>query len=91
MMDAYLNVIKVVFVLLGIISGMALLYRYAGKFKLNLKPGKSEYNLKKQDSIYLGYKKYVSVVEVNEHVLVIGVGDKDLTLLAKWKKADKSA
>ena len=88
-MDIYINAIKVIFILLGIVSGMALLYRYAGKFKLNLKPGKSAYNLKKQDSIYLGYKKYVSVVEVNEHVLVIGVGDKDLTLLAKWKKADK--
>jgi flagellar biogenesis protein FliO len=90
-MDMYISVIKVVFILLGIVSGIALLYRYAGKFKFNLKPGKSEYNLKKQDSIYLGYKKYVSVVEVNEYVLVIGVGEKDLTLLAKWKKADKSA
>jgi flagellar biogenesis protein FliO len=88
-MDIYINVIKVVFILLGIVSGMVLLYRNVGKFKLNLKPGKSEYNLKKQDSIYLGYKKYVSVVEVNEHVLVIGIGEKDLTLLAKWKKADK--
>jgi flagellar biogenesis protein FliO len=91
MMDAYINIIKVVFILLGIISGMVLLYRYAGKLKLNLKPDKSEYNLKKRDSIYLGYKKYVSIVEVNEHVLVIGVGDKELTLLAKWKKADKGA
>jgi len=90
-MDTYIAVIKVVFILLGIVSGIALLYRYAGKFKLNLRPGKSEYNLKKQDSIYLGYKKYVSVVEVNEHVLVIGVGEKDLTLLAKWKKVDKGA
>lgn len=90
-MDIYISVIKVTFILLGIVSGIALLYRYAGKFKLNLRPGKSEYNLKKQDSIYLGYKKYVSVIEVNEHVLVIGVGEKDLTLLAKWKKAEKGA
>ncbi len=90
-MDIYINVIKVVFILLGIVSGMALLYRYAGKLKLNLKPGKPEYNLKKQDSIYLGYKKYVSVVEIDEHVLVIGIGEKELTLLTKWKKADKGA
>jgi flagellar biogenesis protein FliO len=90
-MDIYINVIKVVFILLGIVSGMVLLYRYAGKFRFNLKPVKSQYNLKKQDSIYLGYKKYVSVVEVNDYVMVIGVGEKDLTLLAKWKKVDKGA
>ena len=90
-MDIYINVIKVVFILLGIVSGMALLYRYAGKFKRNLRQEKSGYNLKKQDSIYLGYKKYVSVIEVNEYVLVVGVGEKDLTLLAKWKKADKGS
>lgn len=88
-MEMYIGIIKVFFILLAILAGIVLLYRYMGKFKLNLKPGKSSYNLKKQDSIYLGYKKYVSIVEVNEHVLVIGIGDKELTLLAKWKKADK--
>lgn len=88
-MDTWLNIIKVIFILIGIVSGIVLLYRYAGKLKFNLKPGKPEYNVKKPVSIYLGYKKYVSVVEVNEHVFVIGVGEKDMTLLAKWKKADK--
>ena len=81
-MDAYLSVVKVIFILFGMVAGMVLLYRYAGKFKFNLKPGGSRYNLKKPDSIYLGYKKYVSV---------IGVGEKEITLLTKWKKADKEA
>lgn len=89
-MDEYLSIIKVIFILLGIVSGIVLLYRYAGKFRLNLKAEKSGHILKKQDSIYLGYKKYVSIVEVDEYVLVIGVGDKDITLLAKWKKAEKN-
>jgi flagellar biogenesis protein FliO len=88
MMDVYLSIIKVILILLGIVAGMLLLYRYAGKLKLNLRPGQSEYKLNKPGSIYLGYKKFITVVEVNEHVFVVGVGDKEMTLLAKWKKAD---
>jgi flagellar biogenesis protein FliO len=87
-MDIYLSIIKVVLILFGIVAGIVLLYRYAGKLKLNLRPGQSEYKLNKSGSIYLGYKKFISVVEVNEHVFVVGVGDKEMTLLAKWKKAD---
>ena len=92
MMDVYLSIAKVILILSGIVAGMVLLYRYAGKLKLklNLRPGQSEYTLNKPASIYLGYKKFISVVEVNEHVLVVGVGDKEMTLLAKWKKADKN-
>ena len=88
MMDVYLSIIKVILILSGIVAGMLLLYRYAGKLKLNLRPGQSEYKLNKAGSIYLGYKKFITVVEVNEHVFVVGVGDKEMTLLAKWKKAD---
>jgi flagellar biogenesis protein FliO len=92
MMDTYLSLIKVVLILFGIVGTIVLLYRYAGKLKLNLnlKPGQSEYKLSKPASIYLGYKKSISVVEVNEHVLVVGVGDKEMTLLATWEKADKN-
>jgi flagellar biogenesis protein FliO len=89
-MDIYLSIIKVVLILFGMVAGMVLLYRYAGKLKLNLRPGQSEYKLSKPGSIYLGYKKFISVVEVNEHVFVVGVGEKEMTLLAKWKKADKN-
>jgi flagellar biogenesis protein FliO len=90
MMDTYLGLIKVVLILFGIVGAIVLLYRYAGKLKLNLKPGQSEYKLSKPASIYLGYKKSISVVEVNEHVLVVGVGDKEMTLLATWEKMDKN-
>jgi flagellar biogenesis protein FliO len=41
--------------------------------------------------MYLGYKKFISVVEVKDYVLVIGGGDKEISLLAKWKKEDKTS
>jgi flagellar biogenesis protein FliO len=89
MMDTYLGIIKVILILFGIVGGMVLLFRYAGKLKLNLRPGQSEYKLNKPASIYLGYKKFISVVEVNEHVFVVGVGEREMTLLAKWEKVEK--
>jgi flagellar biogenesis protein FliO len=41
------------------------------------------------DTIHLGYKKFISVVEVKDYVLVLGVGEKEMSLLTKWKKEDK--
>ena len=90
MMDTYLGLVKVIFILLGMVGAIFLLSRYAGKLKLNLRPGQSEYKLSKPASIYLGYKKFISVVEVNEHVFVVGAGEKEITLLAKWEKAEKN-
>lgn len=88
MMEMYLGIIKVFFILLGMIAVMILLYRYAGKLKLNLRPKDTAYGLKKVDTIHLGYKKYVSVLEVKDYVLVIGVGEKEMSLLTRWKKED---
>jgi len=88
MMDVYLGIIKVFFILLGMIAVMILLYRYAGRLKLNLKPKDTPYGLKKLDTIHLGYKKFVSVLEVKDYVLVIGVGEKEMSLLTRWKKED---
>jgi flagellar biogenesis protein FliO len=48
-------------------------------------PGKS-FGLQKGETLHLGYKKFVSVLEVQDHVLVIGVGEKEISLLASWKK-----
>jgi flagellar biogenesis protein FliO len=89
MENMYVQLIRVVLVLVAIVSAMFLLYRYAGKFKLNLRPKDTPYNLRKVDMIHLGYKKFVSVVEVKDRVLVIGVSDKDMSLLTQWTKEDK--
>ena len=88
MIDIYTGIIKVFFILLGMIAVMILLYRYAGKLKLNLKPKDTAYGLRKVDTIHLGYKKFVSVLEVKDYVLVIGVSEKDMSLLTQWKKED---
>ncbi len=86
-MDMYLSMIKVIFIMAGMIAGIYLLSRYASKmnFKFGAK-NHSGYGLKKVDTIYLGYKKFISVVEVKDHVLVIGAGEKEMSLLARWKK-----
>lgn len=90
-METSFNVMRVILVLIGIVAGMVFLYRLADKYKFNLKPkGTIEYGLKKLDTIHLGYKKFISVVEVKNYVLVLGVGEKEMSLLAKWKKEDKA-
>ncbi|OPX98303.1 MAG: flagellar biosynthesis protein FliO [Syntrophorhabdus sp. PtaU1.Bin002] len=91
MMEIYLNIIRVILVLAGIVAGMILLYRYAEKYKLGLASKGTAYGLKKMDTIHLGYKKVISVVEVKDYVLVLGIGEKEMSLLAKWKKEEKTA
>jgi flagellar biogenesis protein FliO len=88
MIDVYTGIIKVVFVMLGILAGIVLLARYSGKLKIPFRTEEQNYGLKKVGSLYLGYKKFVSVIEVKDHVLVVGVGDKELSLLAEWKKEE---
>jgi len=92
MIDVYVGIIKVVLIMLGIIAGIIVFTRYAGKSKfLSLRSQDQSYGLKKVGSMYLGYKKFISVVEVKDYVLVIGGGDKEISLLAKWKKEDKTS
>ena len=91
-MENSFNIMRVILVLIGIIAGMVFLYRLADKYKFNFKPKcTTEYGLKKLDTIHLGYKKFISVVEVKDYVLVLGVGEKEMSLLTKWKKEDKVA
>lgn len=89
MIDVYTGIIKVIFIMLGIVAAIVLLARYSGKFKLPFRTEEQNYGLKKVGSLYLGYKKFVSVIEVKDHVLVVGGGDKELFLLTEWKKEDK--
>lgn len=86
MMDVYMGIAKVILLMLGIVAAIILLSRYAGKFKFPLRPQNSGYGLKKVDSLYLGYKRFISVIEVKDYVLVVASGDKGMSLLAKWKK-----
>jgi flagellar biogenesis protein FliO len=88
--ELLLGTIRTVLVLLAIVAGIILLYRYSGKLKLGLNMGRkgSEYGLKRAETVSLGYKKFVSVVEVKDRVLVLGIGEKEISLLAEWKKEE---
>ena len=89
-METSFNILRVILVLIGIVAGMVFLYRLASKYKFDLmKPKGAGYGLKKMDTLHLGYKKFISVVEVKDYVLVLGVGEKEMSLLTKWKKEDR--
>ncbi|MBP1732642.1 MAG: Flagellar biosynthesis protein, FliO [Deltaproteobacteria bacterium] len=86
MEEMYGEFIKVILVLVGLLAALAILYKVMGKYKLNWKPGGSRYGLKRVETIPLGYKKFISVVEVKDQVLLIGIGQESISLLAQWKK-----
>ena len=90
MENTFTQIIRVVLALIAVVAFMLVLYKYAGKFKLNLnlKQKTTPYALRKLDMIHLGYRKFVSVVEVKDQILVIGMGEKELSLLARWTKEE---
>jgi len=91
-MDTYLGIIKVILIMAGMIAGIYLLSRYAGKLNLRFRPKDAAgYGLKKVDTLYLGPRKFISVVEVSDHVLVIGAGEKEISLLATWRKQGENS
>jgi flagellar biogenesis protein FliO len=89
MESIYAQIIRVILVLVAIVAAMFILRRYGDKFKLNLKPRQTPYGLRKADTIHLGFRKFVSVVEIKDRVLIIGTGDKEITLLAQWTREEK--
>ena len=84
----YLSVIKMFLLVVAFACGILLFYRYSGKLKLG--SSSKSHSLNKVETIHLGYKKYVSVLEVRDRVLVVGVGEKELSLLAEWKNEEKA-
>lgn len=91
MIDLYVNIVKIILVLVGIVAALFVVKRYAGKFQMGLHPKDPQSSLKKVDTMHLGYKKFISVVEIGDNVLVIGAGDKEMSLLAKWKKEGRES
>jgi flagellar biogenesis protein FliO len=86
----YTDFIKVILVLLGLLGCLGLLYKFMGKYKGNWKSKNKGYGLKRVETIPLGYKKFISVVEIRDQVLVVGVGQDAISLLAQWKKEEVS-
>lgn len=82
----YFSVIKMLLVIT--IFGCAVLAFYKYGNRLKLKPIAKGYGLHKVETIHLGYKKFLSVVEIRDRVLVIGVGEKEVSLLTEWRKEE---
>jgi flagellar biogenesis protein FliO len=86
MENIYLSTIKMLLVVVAMVCGIILFFRYSGKLRLKLPMRNS--GPQRVETIHLGYRKFVSVMEVRDHVLVVGVGDKEISLLASWKKEE---
>ncbi len=82
----YGEFIKVILVLVGLLGCLGILYKVMGKYRGNWNSKGATYGLKRVETIPLGYKKFISVVEIRDQVLVIGVGQDTIALLAQIKK-----
>lgn len=89
MEELYFGILKVALFLLGIVGFFVILKRYGVKFPLNSEKRDGNYGLKKLDTIHLGYRKFVSVLEIKDRVIVVGVSDKEISLLAQWRKDER--
>ena len=89
MENIYFSTIKMILVLAAMVLGTMVFSRYMGKWRLNPGSGRQGRGMQKVETINLGYRKFVSVIEVRNRVLVIGVGEKELALLTEWKKEEE--
>jgi flagellar biogenesis protein FliO len=84
----YGELIKVILVLAGLLGCLGILYKVMGKYKGNWNARSATYGLRRVETIPLGYKKFISVVEIRDQVLVIGVGQDTIALLARMRKEE---
>lgn len=88
MEELYAGILKVTLFLIGTIGLLAILRKHRFRFALS---GEKRENgsIKKLDTVHLGYRKFVSVLEIKDRVLIVGISDKEISLLAQWRKDDK--
>lgn len=87
MENIYFSTIKMLLVVVAMACGIILFFRYSGKLRLKLPIRNS--GLQKVETIHLGYRKFVSVMEIKDRVIVVGVGEKEISLLASWRKEEE--
>ena len=88
MENIYFSAVKMLLALAAMVFVAIVFYRYMGKWRLSLGPKGAGYGLQKMETVHLGYKKFVSVIEVKNRVLVVGVGEKEMALLTQWNKEE---
>ncbi len=84
----YTEFLKVILVLLGLLGCLAVLYKLMGKYRGTLIPRGAGCGLRRVETIPLGYKKFISVIEVKDQLLVVGVGQETISLLTQMKKEE---
>jgi flagellar biogenesis protein FliO len=90
MQEVYGNFIRMILVLVGLLGCLGLLYKILSKYKGNWASKGTSHGLRRVETIPLGYKKFISVLEIRDQILVIGVGQDTISLLAQMKKEEVS-
>ena len=82
----YGEFVKVILVLVALLGCLGILYKVMQRYKINWNAKGTGYGLRRVETIPLGYKKFIAVVEVKDQLLVVGVGQDTISLLAQLKK-----
>jgi flagellar biogenesis protein FliO len=93
MESMYVTIVKMLLVIIVFAAVATFFYRYRDKFP-NLvlgTPHKKTQGLQKVETVHLGYRKFVSVLEIKNRTLVVGIGDKEISLLAQWENQEKQS
>lgn len=89
MEELYAGIIKVVLFLLGCLALVVIMKKQGLKFSQKGERAQENRSIKKLDTVHLGYRKFVSVLEIEGRILVVSVSDKEISLLAKWRKDER--
>jgi flagellar biogenesis protein FliO len=91
MESMYITVVKMLLVIIVFAAAAMLFYRYRDKLPNIAAIGaahKKTHGLQKVETVHLGYKKFISVLEIKNRTLVVGIGEKEISLLAQWENEE---
>ena len=79
------EVSKIIFYLIIVITIIYILAHYLKK--LYLRPNSGE-NMEVLEQLYLDSKKSLKLVKINNKIMLLGVSENNIELLAEWPEAD---
>lgn len=86
-MNYYWEIIKIAFYLVIIIAVIYILGRYMRRFYM--RPGGGE-NMELIEQLYLDSKKSLRLVRIKDKVMLFGLSEKNIELLAEWPESEFS-
>lgn len=89
MENLYIAFAKVIFVLLAMLGVLAVIHRYADRLKFNLRSRPGDAAIRRGETIHLGYRKFLSVVDVKDRTFLLAIGQDQVSLLYHWEKEKK--